>query len=59
MRLYIVSLIIGAAFGFGFYQAVMNHSQFWAIMIALTCGIREADKFYKSEIITAFIRGAK
>lgn len=53
----IFSLFIGVAWGWMFYEAVINRKKWCIILWALTLGIMQCDKFYTSEINHGFIKG--
>lgn len=57
MILATASLFIGAVYGWMFYMAVIHKVEWCAIVCAISFAVYEADKFYKSETLKAFIKG--
>lgn len=53
----IAGLLVSAIYGWVFYQAVINHSVTCAIICAVSFGLYEGDRFYKSEIVRGFVAG--
>ena len=53
----IVALIVGAVYGWVFYQAVIEKSIVCTIICSISFGLYEADRFYKSDMVRGFIAG--
>lgn len=56
MYLVIASLAVGVAWGWMFYEAVMNKKLSCIIMWAISLSLWQADKFFNSEIVRRFIK---
>lgn len=59
MWLALFALLVSAVYGWIFYQAVMNQVAWCAVVCAISFGLYEGDKLYKSEIVRGFIAGIK
>ncbi len=59
MWLSIISLVIALVYGWIFYQAIMHQVAWCALVCAVSFGLYEGDRFYKSEIVRGFVAGIK
>jgi len=55
--LLVASLLMTAAWGYGFYLAVYEHDKFWIILWAITLGLWQGERFFNNSILRGFLEG--